>query len=727
MIRAVLVTPSGLRSWVVLASLLRFVVGCGDDSSGPPDAADAGMDEADAMPGSGSGYCARDAAAIEVRIAELLGGLDVEEKVGLMHGAAITLTDGVWLVEGNERLGIPGLRMLDGPRGVSAATGLNATAFPVAMMRGATWDPRLEEEVGRAIAGELLSVGGNVLLAPTMNILRHPRWGRAQETYSEDVHHMGEMAVAFIRGVQGGGVLASAKHFAANTIEDTRFEVDVQMDERTLREIYLPHFRRAVTEAHVASVMSAYNSINGFYADQQVHLLSDILKQEWGFEGFVESDWVLGTHGDVASLVAGLDIEMPVGTHFSALPGAVARGEVAEERIDAAVRRILRAQLCFGLDERPIVRDDPTMRETSESLALAREVARRGMVLLRNQSGTLPLAAGLSSIVVAGRNADVENIGDTGSSAVTPSEVVTALEGLTERAGKSATVTHVPGTALDPDQETIVQAADVVVVVTGLQSSDEGEGLVGAGDRVDLALPADEVALIHSLAALNPALVVVLEGGSAFVTSDWDADAAALLHAFYPGSEGGRALADVLFGDAAPSGRLPFSMPEAELDLPVFDNVSSTVTYEYLHGYRHLLQEETPARYPFGFGLSYTSFAYSDLTLDKDLVTGDQTAIAHLTVTNTGAVSATETVQLYVTALGSRVERSPADLRGFAQVSLEPGESGEVEIPVRAADLAFYDVDNLAWEIEPISYQVRVAANAADPGLVAELRVEVDP
>jgi beta-glucosidase len=683
------------------------------------------MSDVDATPGAGSGYCgARDPAAIEARITDLIGQLDVEEKVGLMHGAGLAPTDGVWLVPGNERLGIPGLRMLDGPRGVSAVTGLRATAFPVAMMRGATWDPGLEEEVGRAMAGELLSVGGNVLLAPTINILRHPRWGRAQETYSEDVHHMGEMAVAFIRGVQGLGVLASAKHFAANTIEDTRFEVDVQLDERTLREIYLPHFQRAVTEAHVASVMSAYNSVNGFHADQQVHLLSDILKEEWGFEGFVESDWVLGTHGDVESLVAGLDIEMPLGSYFSALPDAVESGEVEVERIDGAVRRILRAQLCFGLDERPIVRDDPTRRETAEHLALAREVARRGMVLLRNEGGVLPLAADVGSIVVAGRNADAENIGDTGSSSVTPSEVVTALEGLIERAGKSATVTHVPGTALDPDQEAIVQAADVVVVVTGLQASDEGEGVVGAGDRADLAVPAEEVAFIQSLAALNPALVVVIEGGSAFVTSDWDAEAAALVHAFYPGAQGGRALADVLFGDVAPSGRLPFSMPEAEVDLPVFDNVSSTVTYDYFHGYRHLLREETPARFPFGFGLSYTSFAYSDLALDKDRVTGEETAIARVTVTNMGAVAATETVQLYVTALGSRVERSPADLRGFAQVSLDPGESRAVEIPVRVADLAFYDVDSEAWEVEPISYQVRVAANAADPGLVAELQVE---
>jgi beta-glucosidase len=709
----------------LLCALTAALAGsCGGDDAARDD--DAGT-TADAGPSVSPdpGYCGdRDGAAIEERITDRLARLTVEEKVALMHGAGFGPIEGVWRVEGHEELGIPGLRMLDGPRGVSRVSELKATAFPVAMMRGATWDPALEDEAGRAMARELLSVGGDVLLAPTMNILRHPRWGRAQETYSEDVHHLAEMSAAFIRGVQAEGVLASAKHYAANSIEDTRFDVDVQIDERTLREVYLPHFERAVTEAKVASVMSAYNSINGFTADQQVHLLSDILKGEWRFAGFVESDWLFGTHGAVASVRAGLDIEMPSGDHFDELPGAVARGDIAEDEIDASVRRILRAQLCHGLDEREVVRDDPSMRETPEHLALAREVARAGLVLLRNEGGVLPLPAGVDSIVVAGRNANVENIGDTGSSAVDPTDVVTALEGITERAGPGATVTHLPGTVIGDPERAIIEAADAVVVVTGLQAGDEGEGLVGAGDRVDLALAPAEVELIRAIAAVHPAVVVVLEGGSAFVTAGWDGEIEGLVHAFYPGSQGGRAVADVLFGDASPSGRLPFSMPEAEADLPIFDNVSTTVEYGYFHGYRHLQREATPARYPFGFGLSYTSFALSDLSLDRVALAPDGVLTVQVTVTNTGPVAAIDTVQLYVSAVDSRVERAPADLRGFARIALEPGASGSVEMQLRAADVAFYDVDRQAWEVEPITYEARVAAHADDPGLVATFRVE---
>ncbi len=669
-------------------------------------------------------YCgARDDDVVEERITGLLGQLTLDEKVALMHGTGIGLIEGVWLVDGNAPLGIPGLRMLDGPRGVSSMTGLRATAFPVAMMRGATWDPALEEQVGAAMARELRSVGGNVLLAPTMNVLRHPRWGRAQETYSEDVRHMGEMAVAFIRGVQGERVLASAKHYAANSIEDTRFDVDVQIDERALREVYLPHFRRAVGEARVASVMSAYNAVNGLHSDQQTHLLGDVLKGEWGFAGFVESDWIFGTHGAGESVLAGLDIEMPTDQFFRELPAAVAAGDLDEHDVDRAVRRILRAQFCYGLDEDVVVHDDPTQRETAEHLALAREVARRGIVLLKNQGSVLPLAAG--SIVLMGRNADVDSIGDSGSSAVDPTDVVTAREGLEERAGMAGvTVTHLPGVTLGPTELAAVQAADVVVVVTGLQAADEGEGLVGAGDRADLAVPSEEVALIRALAAAHPAVVVVLEGGAAFVTADWDGEVEALLHAFYPGSEGGRALAEILFGDAPPAGRLPFSMPEAEADLPAFDNVSLAVTYDLFHGYRHLAREMTPARYPFGFGLSYTTFAYSDLSLDAASVPADGRITATVMVTNTGSVAAIETVQLYVAAPGSQVERAPYDLRAFAQLFLAAGESRPVDLSVDAADLAIWDTAASGWWVEPLTYEVRVAPHSAASGVTATFTIE---
>jgi beta-glucosidase len=319
----------------------------------------------------------------------------------MMHGAALFVQDGVWLVEGNDAQNLPGFHMLDGPRGVSSVTGGTATAFPVGMLRGATWDPALEREVGAAIARETRSYGADVVLAPTLNILRHPRWGRAQETYGEDTVHLGAMGVGFIEGAQSERVIATAKHYAANSIEDTRFVVDVTLDERSLREIYLPHFRRAVVDANVGAVMTAYNLVDGLHCDVNPQLLRDILGDDWRFQGFVMSDWVQGTHGDVEAVRAGLDVEMPTGAHFAGLASAVAEGELDESELDESLRGIMRAQLCFALDTDPAV-PDPSQRETVEHLALAERVAERGIVLLRNE-GVLPLdRAMLGEIVVAG-------------------------------------------------------------------------------------------------------------------------------------------------------------------------------------------------------------------------------------------------------------------------------------------------------------------------------------
>lgn len=700
--------------------LLLALCLCACDGPAPVDAARDYVPEPFEPTAATRAYCRGDDDAIEARITGLLAALSVADKIALMHGAGTAVVDRSWLVEGNEAHGIPGLHMLDGPRGLSAFTGVNGTAFPVGMMRGATWDPALEERVGGAMARELRSVGADVLLAPTINVLRHPRWGRAQETYSEDVHHLGSMGVGFIRGAQSEGVVASAKHYAANSIEDTRHTVDVIVDERTLREIYLPHFRRAVQEAQVGSVMSAYNQVNGLYCDLSAHLLRDILKDEWGFAGFVESDWILGTHGDGESVAAGLDIEMPSPLEFRFLRRALDAGEITERDLDDAVRRILRAQFCFGLDARERTLDDPSARETAAHLALAREVATRGIVLLRNEGGLLPLAPS-ASVVVLGRAADVENIGDEGSSNVRPSAVVTALEGISAQA---ASVTHVTASPLAPADEAAIRAADAVIVVTGLLAEDEGETDIAAGDRDDLLVPAAEIALIEAVAALNPNTIVVLEGGAALLVEGWVDDVAAILHAFYPGSEGGHAIADVLFGVHAPSGRLPFSVPVAEADLPPFDNTSASVTYGYFHGYRHLAREGTAPRYPFGFGLTYTTFTYGSIALAASSVAPDGELVVTVEVTNAGTVRARETVQLYVAAIGSRVERAQHDLRAFAQVELDPGATEGVELRVAASDLAFWDVGAGAWEVEAIEYEARVGPHSADTPLRATFRVE---
>lgn len=668
-------------------------------------------------------YCGSAASDVEARITGVLEQLSLEDKVRMMHGASLFAVDGVWLVEGQETLGVPGLHMLDGPRGVSKVAGVEATAFPVPMLRGATWDPALEQEVGAAMAREIRSTGADVLLAPTLNILRHPRWGRAQETYGEDVHHLGIMGAAFIEGVQSERVLATVKHYAVNSIEDTRFDVDVTVDERTLREIYLPHFRRAVEQAHVGAVMSAYNSVNGAYCDLNEHLLTEILRDEWQFQGFVMSDWVLGTHANVASVRAGLDIEMPNGRYFSGLVGAVDRGQLTEAELDASLRRNLRGRFCFGLDADPPVRD-PSRRGTPEHLALSLEVARRGIVLLRNE-GALPIdRAAVQEVVVMGPIADVANIGDGGSSDVDPVEVVTTLAGMRDRAG-SVRITHVDTMELGADEEAAIMAADAVVIVAGLTAEDEGEGLIATGDRESLALPPEQEALIAKAAAMGTPTVVVLQAGASLVLSEWVGSVDAVLMAWYPGSAGGHAIADIVFGDAEPSGRLPVSFPMAEADLPPFDNESLFVTYELLHGYRYLQDRKVPALFPFGHGLGYTSFGYTDMQVEPSRVRAGEPFTVRVDVTNESERPGVEIVQLYVSVPQSDVQRAPRDLRAFARVDLAPHATRTVVLEVDTRDLAYYDVEAGAWTVEALDYLVEVGRSSED--LRLSTTITIDP
>jgi beta-glucosidase len=690
-------------------------------TSGADTTTDTGEPDAQAL----DEYCARDHVAVEAQIDTWLAALDVPSKVAMMHGIGLLPSDGTWVVAGNDALGIPGLHMLDGPRGVSQVSGVTATAFPVGMMRGATWDPELEREVGAAMAREIRSVGADVLLAPTMNLLRHPRWGRAQETYGEDTEHVGAMAVAFIEGAQSQDVIATAKHFAVNSIEDTRFDVNVTLDERTLQEVYLPHFRRAVQDADVAAVMSAYNSVNGAHCDVNAPLLRDILGDQWGFVGFVMSDWVQGTHGSVTAVRAGLDIEMPSGANFFRLVDEVGDGSIDEAELDESLRGVLRAQLCYGLDTDP-AQPDADARETEEHLALAEEVARRGIVLVHNPPGrsrglgVLPLdRAMLGEVIVMGPLADIENIGDDGSSAVDAADVVTALEGLVDRAG-AVTITHLPSTSPTPDDEAAIMAADVVVLVVGLGQDDEGEGLIAGGDRESLALPAEQLALVHDVAALGTPTIVVLEGGGPILVSEWIDEVDAVMLAWYPGQRGGNAIADVIFGDAEPSGRLPASVPVAEADLPPFDNVALEVTYEYLHGYRHLAASDAAAALPFGFGLSYTELTYDAIAIEEAT---DDAVRVRVDVTNVGTRPGRETVQLYASLPDSAVMRAPLDLRGFAQVEVAAGDTASVEITVRTADLRTWDAEAGAWApLEAGTYVLRAGPSSA----TLPLQVEVE-
>ncbi len=670
-------------------------------------------------PGAESIY--RDPSApVEARVDALLSVMTLEEKVAQMHGTPTLDGSGLWPTADDARLGIPGFRMVDGPRGVSRNAGV-ATAFPVGAARGATFDVALERRVGQAIAAEARARGANVLLAPTMNLVRHPRWGRAQETYGEDSFHVGVMAAGFVQGAQEH-VIAVAKHFAANSIEDVRSIVDVRMDDRTLREVYLPHFRRAV-DAGVGSVMTAYNQVNGAYCAENRTLAAGILEGEWGFDGFVVSDWVFGTRSTVPSVLAGLDLEMPWAQYYGdPLVAAVRSGAAPVAAVDGAVRRILRAKVRSGILDGRASLDPAVEIESAPHVALAREVAERSIVLLKND-GALPLVReSIRQVAVVGALAATANTGDTGSSAAASSHVVTPLEGMRALAGGVAVV-DVARDALSPADQALVAGADAAVVVVGLTAADEGEADIGAGDRASLELSAPHQALVAEVAALNPRTIVILEGSGPLIVEGFVDRVPAIAMAWYPGREGGNAIAAVLFGDVNPSGRLPVSFPRAEAQLPPFVNDGTPVTYGYLHGYRHLDAAAEEPRFPFGSGLGYTTFSFANLRLDPATTGSGGTVHVTVEVTNRGAVAGDEVVQLYVGYPGSAVTRAPRDLKGFARVSLAPGETRTVGLDLAVRDLAFWDAARGAFTVEPLAYRVQVGNGSRSLPLEAVLTV----
>jgi beta-glucosidase len=663
---------------------------------------------------------------VEERVDALLSQMTVEEKVAQMAGESlIPVSDGVslWSAPGVERLAVPPFRMSDGPRGVTSVEG--ATTFPVGVARGATWRPEIEQRVGAAMGRELRAIGGNVLLAPTINNLRHPSWGRSQETYGEDVQHLSRMAVAFVRGVQEY-VLANPKHYAANSIEDTRFDVDVTVDERTLREIYLPHFRAAVLEGDAASVMSAYNSVNGQFCGENEHLLKQILKTDWGFDGFVLSDWIFGTHSTLGSALNGLDLEMPIPQVYGeALLAAVHDGDVPESVIDDAVRRMLRKKLQHGLDQPSNL--DESVLANDEHLALAREAAVEGSVLLKNEASALPLdMSALEHIAVVGLLADTPNTGDNGSSNTKPAFVVTPLQGIQDAVGDEVAVEHIGKDVLGAEDLALIAAADAVIVVTGLTAEDEGESLIGAGDRLDLGLSAERVKLIQDAAAANDRAIVVLEGGGAITMGEWLTDIEALLMAWYPGQMGGHAVADLLFGNANPSGKLPITFPTGLDQLPPFDNESLEVTYDYFHGYRYVDRNASTPEFPFGFGLSYTTFTVDNLQASQTEANAGDVVRFRVDVTNTGSVAGAEVVQLYVSYPDSAVMRSERELKGFAKVALGPNETQTVEIAMPVNDLAYYDVSGGVWTLEGLEHEIHAGTSSRDLPLSTTLSVAAE-
>ncbi len=687
-------------------------------------------------------YCNAQTMTIEqadTRARELLARMSLKEKVYEMHGhgvvrfgLSILFSKKVKPVHagGSKKLGIPATIFLDGPRGVSLYKG--ATAFPVTMARGASWDTDLETRVGQAIAKEIRALKANYSGAVCMNLLRHPAWGRAQETYGEDPHHVGTMAVALVKGIQQHHVQACAKHFAANSMENNRFGGSMNMDERTLHEVYLPHFKMVVQNG-VASIMSAYNKLNGVYCGHSKYLLTDILRRDWDFKGYITSDWQNGLFDTKAGIEAGMNIEMPQGIYYSykKVKQLIAAGQLTEQQIDELVLPVLRTKLLYA-SQKDVQVYNKDLVGCAEHTALAREVAEKSAVLLKNNN-LLPLdKSKVKCIAVIGSLADSKETGDHGSSRSFPSYVVSALQGIKDYvAGSNVEVLTAPANDTAAINA-VCTKADVVLVVAGTTYKDEGEyighgtirdrnnpdkgnfitrtGILGVGgDRYYLHLHQQDMDIIHRAAAANKKVIVSLVAGSAITVEEWHNEVPAIMQTFYNGMEGGHALARLLFGEVNPSGKLPFTVPVAESDLPPFNSFADTAHYGYYHGYTLFDKEKKQPRYPFGYGLSYTQFQLSGLQVSA-------TDSVHVTVRvkNTGSRSGAEVVQVYVSPPAGSVDHPEKLLRAFKKVYLQPGEEQTIELTIPVSDLAWYNPATRAWVVDTGSYTVLAGNQSRD-------------
>lgn len=667
------------------------------------------------------------AGEIDQTIDHILAEATLDEKVGMMSGQgffkAFREDGGHWGARpyraggGIERLGVPAFYFTDGPRGVARG---NSTCFPCSMARGATFDPHLEKRIGEIFAIEARAQGCTLSGAVCFNLLRHPAWGRAQETYGEDPCHLGLMGSALAQGIQTHNVAATVKHFALNSMENARFKIDVHIDERALHEVYLPHFKRALDDG-CKTVMSAYNKMNGSYCGENRHLLTDILRGEWGFDGFVHSDWVKGVY-TVAGAAAGLDVENPEPLVFGAkLRDAVTDGRIDPAVIDTACRRILKVLYHFACAPDPLPAYDMKMVASPQHIAVACEAAEKSAVLLTN-NGILPLQkAAIKKLAVLGRLADMENTGDFGSSRVRPPYVVTPIQGLRAYLGEDAII------CADERDLSVAQAAaaaaDAVIVVAGYTAQDEGEYIPGdialgadvpqelrdrqkataiGGDRAHLDLPEPQVQLIETAAASGKPVIVVIVAGSAVMVERWQTHAAAILQTFYSGMEGGTALARLLFGDVSPSGKLPFTVARDLNDYPFFDRDADAITYDLFHGYSLLDRDGKEPRFCFGHGLSYASFDYTDLRVQLR----EDHLLADVSVTNTGAMAAQDVAQLYVGPPGQAVQRQKRLLKAFGRLSLNPGETATLHFTVALDDLRWRNPATHGWELERGDYKL---------------------
>ena len=648
---------------------------------------------------------------------EYIAAMTLEEKCSLLSGSTQFDTKAL------PRLGVPSICFSDGPSGVRRQTGSGdhlglgpsepATCFPSASTMANAWDIELEEELGRRLGEEARSLGVDVLLGPGLNIKRSPLCGRNFEYFSEDPYLSGKLAAACIRGIQAQGVAACPKHFAVNSQETLRMHSDSVVDQRTLRELYLTAFEIAVKEGHPRWIMSSYNRINGVYANENRWLLRDLLREEWGFDGCVVTDWG-GSSDHAAGVAAGSHMEMPTAGPATDrdLVRAVREGRVSEDWIDRMVEEYLR-NLPDG--KSPAAAFDP-----EEHHRFARRAAAEAVVLLKNEESLLPLAPGTRAAVI-GDFAQTPRYQGAGSSMVKPTRLDNALEEL--RNSGLEIVGYAPGfrrhggedAALLARAVELAEGADVVLLFLGLDELAESEGL----DRTGLRLPESQIRLLEEVSRVNPRVVLVLAGGAP-MECPWLEHCKAMVNGYLGGQAGGGALADVLTGKVYPSGKLAETWPLRLEDTPAFRWFPGRErTAEYREGiyvgYRYYDTAGTEVRFPFGFGLSYTDFAYSDLTASEGEVS--------FTLTNTGARAGAEIAQVYFSLPDRQVFRPRRELKGFARITLEPGESRRVAIPLDDKAFRYFNVSTGRWEVEGGTYLIQVGASSRDIRLTAQVKV----
>ncbi len=650
-------------------------------------------------------------------IQAIIQQMTLEEKAALCTGAS------PWTTTPIERLGVPEMLVSDGPHGVRrlpdvnsiAAQSLPATCFPTASCQAATWNGALVRELGQALGEECLALKVDVILGPSNNMKRTPLCGRNFEYYAEDPYLSGHMATNLINGVQSQGVGTSLKHYAANNQEYQRFTINAMVDERALREIYLPSFETAVKNAHPWTVMCAYNKLNGSYCSEHHKLLTEILKDEWGFEGLVVSDWG-AVHDRVKSLQAGLDLEMPgpKDTRVKAVVEAVRAGQLDEAVLNESVRRIL--EIVFKASETPKGGEF----DAAAHHAVARKIAAEGMVLLKND-GLLPLQQP-QQVAVIGRSAREPRFQGGGSSFINPTQVDVPFNELQKLAGQ-AELTYVDGYPADSSsQQGLIdeavaasRAAEVALLFIALPAEIESEGY----DRANLNLTGQQVALIKAVTAAQPRSVVILNNGSAVAMQEWIDSPAAVLEAWLPGQAGAGAIADILFGRTNPSGKLAETFPLKLTDTPAqinFPGENGVVRYgeSLFIGYRYYDAKEMPVLFPFGYGLSYTSFAYSNPRVSAATFKDVDGLTVSVDVTNTGKIAGKEIVQLYVHDREARLVRPPKELKGFSKLDLQPGETKTVNIPLDFRAFAYYHPGYKQWITEDGQFDLLIGASAAD-------------